>query len=337
VTPPTVGVVVLAYGPEPMLTDVVDAVNASTGVAVDLVVVDNGYRGDHRDALRSRRLAWLAPGRNTGYAGGSNLGAAQATGDAVLAPDALQSLTGALADPAVGIATAQVLLHDEPGVINSAGNPVHYSLLSWAGGWGDAADLHAAAADVASASGCLLMMRRAVFEELAGFHEQLFAYGEDVELSLRAWQAGYRVRYVPQARVWHRYSFQRTAQKSYLLERNRWVNLLTLYQRDTLLRLLPGLVLVEGGIWVTALRQGWLRDKARATAWLVRHNRAVRRRRRWVQGRRRVADAATLRMLELRIEPSPRVGTHVPDAVNAALQALGRRGRAGPSAAPSGQ
>jgi hypothetical protein len=88
---------------------------------------------------------------------------------------------------------------------------------------------------------------------------------------------------------------------------------------------------VEAGVWATALREGWLRDKARAVAWLVRHRHEVEQRRRWVQRRRRVGDAALLGLLELRIEPSPRVGTRVPDVVNLLVETLGRLAGADPA------
>ncbi len=206
---------------------------------------------------------------------------------------------------------------------------MHYSLVSWAGGWGDGVDRHRDRLEPASASGTLLALRRAVFEELGGFHEMLFAYGEDVELSLRAWQSGYRVRYVPTARVWHRYRFGRHPGKLGLLERNRWINLLTLLEFRTLLRLAPGLLAVDAGVWVSALRGGWLRDKARATAWLLGHGRSIRDRRAWVQGRRRLPDAAILPLLATRIEPSARTGELVPDGVNTLISALGRLAGAG--------
>ncbi len=328
---PQVGVVVLAYGDEPLLGDVLDSALGSTGVSLDLVVVDNGYTGGDGEALRSRAVRWVAPGRNTGFTGGCNFGAARVAGDyvaflnsdAVVADDALAELVSALADAAVGIATAQVLLYDEPDVVNSAGNPVHYSLLSWAGGWGDPATAHATVTEPASASGCLMMMRRGVFDELQGFHEDLFAYGEDVDLSLRTWQAGYCVRYVPGARVWHKYEYSRNPAKYYLLERNRWINLLTLYEGGTLLRLGLGLLAVEAGIWASAVAGGWWREKARASRWVVANRRRVRDRRRWAQGRRRVPDRELVGLLAARIEPSERSGEGVPKAVNAVIGALG--------------
>lgn len=331
---PAVSVVVLAYGDEPLLPEVVASVLASEDVEVELVVVDNGYTGPSGEQLRQLPLRWLSPGTNTGYTGGCNLGAAASSSefiaflnsDAVIDPRALAELARVTANPEIGIATALVLLYDERDTVNSAGNPVHYSLLSWAGGWGEPASAHEVETDCTCASGCLMMMRRSVFDELGGFHEMLFAYGEDVDLSLRAWQAGYRVRFVPSARAWHNYEFSRTANKYYLLERNRWIDLVTLHEGRTLLRLGLGLAVVEAGICISAIRNGWFSKKASSMRWVFGHRREIRQRRRWVQSRRRVPDRELRHLFETRIDPSPRSGESVPGAANSIIGALGRLG-----------
>jgi GT2 family glycosyltransferase len=48
-----------------------------------------------------------------------------------------------------------------------------------------------------------LLVRRDAFHQLGGFDESLFLYGEDVDLSWRAWLAGWRCIYVPTARCCH--------------------------------------------------------------------------------------------------------------------------------------
>jgi N-acetylglucosaminyl-diphospho-decaprenol L-rhamnosyltransferase len=47
------------------------------------------------------------------------------------------------------------------------------------------------------------MARRSAFEELGGFDESYFMYGEDVDLGWRAHRAGWQVAYVPTAAVTH--------------------------------------------------------------------------------------------------------------------------------------
>jgi len=51
--------------------------------------------------------------------------------------------------------------------------------------------------------GGFLMLRRAMLDELDGFDEGFFLYGEDIDLCYRAWRAGWSCWYVPSAVVEH--------------------------------------------------------------------------------------------------------------------------------------
>lgn len=332
---PSVAVVVPAFGFEPLLGRVVAAILASVDVTVELAIVDNGFEcPDLAEWADDPRITWLRPGHNTGFTGGCNLGAAATTApviafvnsDAVVAPNALRRLVDALSIPGTGLVTGCVVLDATPDIVNAAGNPVHYSMLSWAGGWGDPVAQHRAPTTPASISGALFAVERSWWTELGGFHEVLFAYGEDVELSLRVAMAGLVVRYVPEAVARHHYEFHRNPLKFYLLERNRLVNLLTLYEPLTLLGLLPGLLTVELGVLVTAIRDGWWREKLRSYAWLARHMAALRDRRRLVQGSRLVPDARLIHRLQLTLNPGTRSGANVPPPVNRVVAGLGRWG-----------
>jgi GT2 family glycosyltransferase len=52
-------------------------------------------------------------------------------------------------------------------------------------------------------TGCLLLCARAVWDELGGFDERFFMYGEDADLSARARAAGYRPLITPDATITH--------------------------------------------------------------------------------------------------------------------------------------
>ena len=296
---PRLSAVVLAWGDEPVLTECVESVLASTGVDVDVVLVDNGCTSDAVDRLRGRPgVTVLDPGENLGFAPGCNYGArhtdaehlAFVNGDATVRPDALARLVEVASGDDVGLATASVRLYDDPGTINSVGNPVHYTGMSWAGGLGDPATRHQLARDVASASGATTVVRRDRFEALGGFCEPMFAYCEDTELSLRCWQRGWRVVFVPEAVALHRYEFSRNPVKFYLLERNRLFLLLTVFPARQLVATLPILLGFELGIVGIAARDGWLRQKLSGWWWLLRHASVVRERRRLVRGQVTVPD-----------------------------------------------
>jgi len=334
---PRVGVVMLAYGDEPVLDLAVDAVLASTGVQVRLVLVDNGCRRPDLAQIADRAaVVLLRPGTNLGFAGGVDAGAALVdeeflalvNSDAVVAPDALARLTAVAADPAVGIASGSIRLADDPETMNSVGNPVHMLGLSWAGGLGEPASRHADARDVASASGAGLVLRRELWQQLGGFPVEFFAYHEDVDLSWRVWQRGLTVRYVPDAVVEHHYEFSRNPQKMYLLERNRLLFVLTCYGGRTLVLLAPLLVAFELAMGLVAAAQGWGRLKVRGWRWVLGHLGWVSARRRAVQAARRVPDRELAHLWSVRFDaaamPLPRWAGPVQGLLAAALRLVRR-------------
>jgi GT2 family glycosyltransferase len=307
---PRVTAVVLAYGAEPWLSAAVRAVLDSTGVEIDVVVVDNGCTTDAVDQVKGlSRVRVLTPDHNTGYSGGCDLGAAEATGDwlafvnsdAIVAPDALAKLVAVAAEPGVGLVQGSIRLGEDPELINSAGNPIHYTGLCWAGGHGEPASRYAHRRQVPCGSGCCFVISRELWRELGGFAPEYFAYHEDTDLSLRLWQRGRTVEYVPDAVVVHQYEFTRSPNKSYLVERNRLVLLLTTYQLRTLLVLGPMLALTELALLAAAIVGGWGRLKLRGYGWLWRNRRWVRARRRQLRAERTVPDRALAHLLTGRV------------------------------------
>jgi GT2 family glycosyltransferase len=295
--PPTVTAVVVAFGAEPWLERAVDAVLASSGVDVDVVVVDNGCTDGAVDRLAAR-VTVVRPGGNLGFAAGCNAGAAVATGEwlALVNPDLLveascleRLVTGAI-DHHATITTASFRLADRPHLLNSAGNAVHWTGMSWSGSFGEPASAHDQARPACAASGACLAMARADWDRLGGFDADFFAYYEDADLSLRVWQAGGRVVYIPDAVADHRYEFGRRPDKYFLLERNRLLMVLSCWAPRTVLVALPVHVALEGGLLLLAARQGWWRQKLDAYRWLITHRREVRARRRAVQAQRTVGE-----------------------------------------------
>ncbi|MCX6464070.1 MAG: glycosyltransferase family 2 protein [Pseudonocardiales bacterium] len=311
-TVPTVGVVVLAWQAEPYLRECVEAALASTGVDVRLVLVDNDCRPEDLAAVPADpRVTVLRPGRNTGFAGGCNLGVdalgtdfvALVNSDCVIAPDALALLAAEAGRPGVGPVMAGVRLAEPPHLINSAGNPVHLIGLSWAGEMGRP-ETRTAPFDVTGASGACLLVDRMVWKQLGGFDEEYFAYLEDTELSLRAWRTGLSVRCVPAAVALHHYEFSRNALKMHLLERNRLMLLATVWPARGLLLLAPVLLACEVLLAGYAVASGWGGGKLRGYTWLWRHRGHLRERRALLQAERRVPDREWMARLTPALDPS---------------------------------
>jgi GT2 family glycosyltransferase len=287
-----VSVIILAYGDEPFLVESVRAALDSRDVDVELLLVDNGSSSISRVAP-DPRLRVITPGVNTGFAGGCNLAAAQAShdtlvfanSDLILRPDAIAVLTSQLEDTRVGLATGAVLMPGQPPKVNSIGNPIHYLLFSWAGAFGEPFVDHDAPERVAGISGAFFACRRTHWEWLGGFDEQFFAYAEDADLSLRTWQSGRTVTFEPRAIGVHHYAFTKNNNKWFLLERNRLMALFTLYDRRSIWLLLPVLLPVELGVLASARSNGWAKEKLASWRWLWGHRAYLHERRQRVAAR----------------------------------------------------
>lgn len=307
-----VSAVVLAYLEEPWLERCVHALLSSRGVEADVVLVDNGCIGGGVDRLAGvPGVTVLRPGRNLGFAGGCNAGAEVAGADllafvntdAVVEPDALARLVEVASRPEVGIASASIRLAEAPERLNSGGNDLHFLGFVWSGAFNEDASVWPVQRDVGAASGAGMAMRRSLWEQLGGFDPAYFAYYEDAELSLRCWQRGLRVVYVPEAVVVHRYQFSRNPQKHYLLERNRLMLVLTTFEGRTLALLAPALLGMEAAVLVFALAGGWVRPKVAGWGWLLHNRDWLAGRRRRLQAERTVGDRDLAAMLVTRLDP----------------------------------
>jgi len=301
----TVTAVVLAWGDEPLLRRCAEALLASEKVDLDVVLVDNGCTTDDVEILaKLPRVTVVRPGRNLGFSGGCNAGAAVATGaylalingDAIVEPGTIARLIEELGRGDVGIAAGAVRLADEPELLNSNGNAVHVLGLSWVGGFRER-ETRTAPTDTPGAMGACMVMHKAHWDRLGGFDHHYFAYHEDADLSIRTWRVGLRVVNVPDAIVLHRYEFSRNSFKYYLVERNRLMFVSTLWGRRALVLLAPPLVALELGMVLLSLKQGWLRDKLRGWAWLWQHRGHVAARRRALRAERTVPDREWMSIL----------------------------------------
>lgn len=188
------------------------------GPDVPVVVVDNGSQAEALEQLRAARPAvpLLALGRNLGYAGGNNAGIQWAlergyewvlllNDDAILASGALEALLEtAQADPRVGFA-GPLVLHVEPqGMIQSAGGlmDARWRSSHRAQDEPDRGQF-AAAEPVDWITGCAILARAEMICQVGMLDERFFMYEEELEWCLRAKQAGWKVLFVPQARLTH--------------------------------------------------------------------------------------------------------------------------------------
>jgi GT2 family glycosyltransferase len=87
--------------------------------------------------------------------------------------------------------------------------------------------------DVDYITGCALMIKREVVEKIGPLSSEFVIYWEDADWCLRAKNAGYRIVYVPVAKMWHKISASHGGQLSKYKLRNKLRSLMIFLRRHT--------------------------------------------------------------------------------------------------------
>ena len=316
---PRIAIVILSYYSEPYLPGLIKSWQALDYPVESLVivVVDNPHptHGSSLSSLKSQLLplsqrglpeiVLLPQASNLGFAGGCNVGIRYALDntfdyvllhnqDGTLRPSAVTELVNCLEqNPSAATAQALVVMQHNPVLINSAGNSVQYLGFGFCKQLNESvSSIPTVFSDITYGSGAALLLRSSLLKKYGLLDEDFFAYHEDLEYCLRLRLLGFSCKLAPRAVFEHRYEFVRNERKLYLMERNRFATLLLFYKWPTLLLIAPAALVMELGLIIFSLRQGWLKVKLASYGyWLVpSHWPLWLRKRRLVQRGRIIAD-----------------------------------------------
>jgi GT2 family glycosyltransferase len=216
--------IVLSWnGREDTLRCLESLTQASAPGGLGIVCVDNGSADGSVEAVRERfpSVTVIENGANLGYSGGNNVGIRHAlaagaewvvlvNNDAVVAPDFAEGFQRVAGEhPGAGILCGKLFFEDRPDRIWFAGQRFS-TLLGYSGRPRGNGRLdgprYQRVEPVDRAVGALMAISRAAIDAVGVLDEELFAYVEDVDLSLRVRDAGFEVLFAPGARAWHRVS-----------------------------------------------------------------------------------------------------------------------------------
>lgn len=215
---PRVAIIVLNWNHADDTLACLRSVMALSYPAIHSVVVDNGSTDDSVARINSTypNIEVIQTGENLGYAGGNNLGIRHALAygcdyvwllndDITVAPDSLSALLEVAREaPDIAFLGPKVYMKEEPDRILSAGGPLADGWQPQHIGIGEIdSGQYDTIRDVDYLSGCAVLANACALESIGLLDEDFFAYHEDTEWCYRAKKAGWRVTFVPQARVWH--------------------------------------------------------------------------------------------------------------------------------------
>ncbi len=210
----------------------------------EVIVFDNASDGNDVQVLEERfgdYIHLVKNDRNYGTCGGRNIGMKYALNnsnpdyllmldnDTVVDPEFLTEMVKvAEAAPAIGIAGAKIYYYDEPDRLQYLGGKIDLwrgqlvvtssimeRIKAFCGSFLSQHPLgrkeidrgqHNSIKEIEHVAFWCALFKRKSLESIGFFDERYFFYAwEDADYCLRARQAGYKIIYVPKAKVWHKY------------------------------------------------------------------------------------------------------------------------------------
>ena len=345
---PKVAIIYLSYQSEPYLQEVMQSVQDQTYAKEDLrlVIVDNASADRSQEIIRETVMplsgtklphtTFLPQTENTGFAVGNNIGLQHAllddvdyvyllNNDAKLHPKAIEEAVRlAESDSSIGSVQSLMLLWQDKEVINSTGGMVHWLGFGFVRENGtNVSEMKAVdGEEIAYASGAAVLCRSSALQVVGLLDKHLFLYHEDLELGWRLRLAGYRNVLSTKSIAYHYYEFRRSIQKFFWMERNRGLVHFSHLRWRTILILLPWLIGLEMGLFVLAIKGGWIKEKAFVyREWLHPRNWGyVRRKRKESHLIRQVSDAEIMQLFTGKIDHQETASFFVEKIANPLLQ-----------------
>ena len=190
------------------------------GPALQVVVVDNGSTDDSVEVLRRERpeIELVETGENLGFAGGNLVGIRHAlkgpdvgwvlliNNDVAVDRAFLPPLIEACLDPSIGAAAPKIYYFEPDGVIWAAGGRLRLreTVTEEFGQGHQDGPAFSRASDMTYLTTCCLLIPRDAMEEVGPLDPLYFIGVDDADWCPRALDAGYRLRYVPDSKIWHK-------------------------------------------------------------------------------------------------------------------------------------
>ena len=228
---PKVFIIVLNWNGYIDTIECIESLQKLTHTNYEIILLDNGSTDGSQDILRERfkELTFIENGKNLGFAEGNNVGIMHAleagadyvfllNNDTTIAHDALDRLVAfAEENKEAGIVGPKILFYDDPETIWFAGGIIDFRKgSSHRGGGQPDYGKFDEVAEVDYITGCALLIKSDVIRKIGLMNPDYFLLFEESDWCLRAKEAGYKLFYVPKARVFHKCSasFGRTSSQN---------------------------------------------------------------------------------------------------------------------------
>jgi GT2 family glycosyltransferase len=226
---PKVGIVVVTFNRVSTLIDCIYSLLNINYKNYEIIVVDNASVNGTSEIIKTLfpSVRLIRNRGNLGYTGGNNKGIKYAlkqncnyimilNDDTVVDPDFLKNLINvAYADPNIGLVAPKLMYFENPNKLYMKRGKFNFYL----GITYQQLSRINIPTEIGIVPGASFLIKREVIQKIGLMDENFFLYFDEGDLCLRAKKAGYKIMYVPTAKVYHKVS------KSF----SGWTNPIVLY------------------------------------------------------------------------------------------------------------
>jgi GT2 family glycosyltransferase len=210
-----VSILILNLNGFQFLQDLVTSLYKQTYTDFEVIFVDNGSIDGSADFIKTHypQIKVIENLQNIGVAKGYNQAYYFSKGDYIVLlnndttvnPIWLEELVNiADQDKAIGICQSKILYMDRPNVIYATGHELRLGIIYNRGEGKIDTGQYDTKLNIFGACGCSALYRRNMLEQIGFFDPNYFCYCEDSDLSWRAYNIGWKARYVPSSVCYHK-------------------------------------------------------------------------------------------------------------------------------------
>ncbi len=265
-----VSIIILNYNAGDLLINCISSILKSHYKNFEIILVDNISSDQSHKKCKEKfpSINLIENSENLGYCEGNNVGLREAHGQfvAVLNPDTvvdpywLDELLKAYKTNGDGLYQPKFLATTDHSMLLSTGNMIQIFGFGYSRSKGDTdKQLFEKFEQIDYASGTCLFTSNSLIQKIGLFDPFLFAFHDDLELCWRGAIMKINSFYVPKSIVYHPkegYSYKWNPIKFKLMERNRKYCLLTLYDRSTVMKMLPALLIIDVAVFLFYITRG---------------------------------------------------------------------------------
>ena len=221
---PKVSIIILNWNGLEDTIECLESLKKITYPNYEVIVVDNGSEGNDVEVLRQKfgdYIYIIENDKNYGFTGGNNIGLRYAlnnsnpdyfllpNNDTIVDPEFVTEMVRvAESSPSIGIAGPKTYFYDDPNrfwlvwfeVDMRRGRAFHVGSKEIDRGQ------YENIREVDYVAGSCLLIKRKVVRNVGLFDESYFCYWDEADYCLRVRKGGYKIVYVPKAKIWHKVS-----------------------------------------------------------------------------------------------------------------------------------